>query len=75
VCAFLEAASRGYRHAAAHPEDAADALLAYVNARFASGAWPPLAAPLDAGMLRDSANAVAPYLLGPNGWGHMELDR
>jgi hypothetical protein len=75
VRAFLSAASRGYHHAAAHPEEAADALLAYTDARVASGTWPPLPAPLDADMVRESACALAPYLLGPKGWGHMEMER
>lgn len=31
--AFLAAAARGYAHAAAHPADAADALLAYCDSQ------------------------------------------
>ncbi|KAI8472678.1 MAG: NMT1/THI5 like-domain-containing protein [Monoraphidium minutum] len=76
VRAFLAAAGRGYAHAAAHPEDAAAALCDYVEGQVSSGAWPPLAAPLDRGMVAESAATLAPHLLGPGGaWGKMDLER
>ncbi|KIZ06750.1 sulfonate/nitrate/taurine transport system substrate-binding protein [Monoraphidium neglectum] len=73
--AFLAAAARGYRHAAEHPADAAAALCAYVDAGVSAGEWPPLPTPLDPAMVADSAAAVAPHLLGPQGWGRMDLER
>lgn len=74
--AFLAAAARGYEHAAAHPADAADALLAYVESAVAAGRMPPLAPPLERDFLLDSARAVAPHLLGTDGrWGRMEPRR
>jgi len=74
---FLAATARGYAHAADHPTEAADALVGYVERRVAAGEWPPLAPPLEAEMVRESAAAVAPHLLSEASgkWGHMEMDR
>lgn len=76
VRGFLRAAARGYAHAAAQPADAADALIQYTDQQVASGAWPPLAAPLERGMLEESAAALAPHLLRADGsWGRMDMDK
>jgi ABC-type nitrate/sulfonate/bicarbonate transport system substrate-binding protein len=54
VRAFLAATAEGYRHAAAHPDQAADALVAA-----AAADHPDLPQPLDGGMCRDSMQLIA----------------
>lgn len=68
VAAFLAAADEGYRFAAAHPADAADAMMT------AAGGHPSLA---DAGFVRAACAALAPALLDPatGAWGRMEPAR